>query len=84
MPTAHMLRASYTFNASTLMNFNALVPQGERSQVMERLMQQALTERAAGLEKIAAAFMADPANAECIADEALWDVTVSDGLEKVK
>ena len=83
MPTTHMLRASYTFNASTLMNFNALVPQGERSRVMERLMQQALTEREAGLEKIAAAFMADPANAECIADEALWDVTAGDGLDKV-
>ncbi|GBU15076.1 hypothetical protein AwPolaro_04540 [Polaromonas sp.] len=83
MSNAHMLRASYTFNASTLMNFNALVPPGERSRVMERLMQQALAEREAELEKIAAAFMADPANAECIADEALWNVTAGDGLDKV-
>jgi hypothetical protein len=84
MPTANMLRASYTFNASTLMSFNALFPQGERSRVMERLMQQSLAEREAGLESIAAAFMADPANAECIADETLWDTTVGDGLKKVK
>ena len=34
MPTT-MLRASYTFNAATLQSFNAVIPQGERSRVME-------------------------------------------------
>lgn len=33
------------------------------------------------LEAIAPAFMNDPANAEAIADEKLWDVTIGDGLD---
>jgi hypothetical protein len=33
-------------------------------------------------ERIAANFMVDPANAECIAEDAAWDVTVGDGLER--
>lgn len=69
MSNAHTLRASCTIDASTLINFNALVQPGLRSRVMERLMQQAIAEREAGLEKIAAAFMTDPANAECIEQE---------------
>ena len=80
MPTT-MLRASYTFNAATLQSFNAVIPQGERSRVMERLMQQALAEREAELEQIASVFMADPAFAQCREDEKLWEVTVGDGLE---
>lgn len=81
--SATMLRASYTISAPTLQRFNAVVPNGERSRLVERFMQQALKERESELESIAAAFMADPANAECIADEALWDVTMSDGLESI-
>jgi hypothetical protein len=38
-------------------------------------MQQALASREQALEAIAAAFMNDPANAEAIADEKLWDAT---------
>ena len=78
---ATMLRASYTFNAATLQSFNAVIPPGERSRVMERLMQQALAEREAELEQIASVFMADPAFAQCREDEKLWEVTVGDGLE---
>ena len=83
MAATQMLRASFTFNAATLQSFNALVPQGERSRVMESLMQKALTEQAARLESIAAAFVNDPENAQCIADESLWDSTVNDGLDKI-
>lgn len=80
MPTT-MLRASYTVSAPTLQRFNAIVPAGERSRVVERFMQQALLEREMELGKLAEQYMTDPAFAECRADEALWDVTVGDGLE---
>jgi hypothetical protein len=46
-------------------------------------MQQALVTKEQELEAIAAAFMSDPANAEAIADEKLWDVTIGDGLENI-
>lgn len=78
-----MLRASFTFSAPTLQRFNAIVPKGERSRLLERFMQQALIEREGDLERIAASFMSDPANAECLADEGLWDVAVGDGIEAV-
>lgn len=63
------LRASYTISAPLLQRFNAVVPHGERSRVMEELMKQALVKREAELENIAAAFMTDPAFAECRDDE---------------
>ncbi len=46
-------------------------------------MQNDLLEKETGteFERIAANFMVDPANAECIAEDAAWDVTVGDGLE---
>ncbi|MEY2685515.1 MAG: hypothetical protein RJA09_2660 [Pseudomonadota bacterium] len=78
---ATTLRASYTISAPVLQRFNAVVPNGERSRVMEELMKQALTIREAELEKIAEAFLSDPAFAECRDDEKLWDVTTGDGLE---
>jgi hypothetical protein len=77
------MRASYSFSAPTLLRFNAVVPQGERSRVLERYMQTAVMSRERELEAIAAAFMADPANAEAIADEKLWDITIGDGLEGI-
>ena len=80
---AIMLRASYTISAPTLQRFNAIVPQGNRSRIIESLMQKALLEKETELECIAAAFMADPANTECIAEDFAWDVTVGDGLEGV-
>ena len=46
-------------------------------------MQQAQASREQALEAIAAAFMNDPANAEAIADEKLWDSTIADGLDGI-
>jgi len=77
------LRASYSISAPTLQRFNAVVPPGERSRVIEAYMQQALVAKEQELEAIAAAFMSDPANAEAIEDEKLWDVTIGDGLENI-
>jgi hypothetical protein len=82
MSTA-VMRASYSFSTPTLLRFNAVVPQGERSRVLERYMQTAIMSRERELEAIASAFMADPANAEAIADEKLWDITIGDGLEGI-
>jgi hypothetical protein len=75
------LRASYTFSAAVLQRFNAVVPHGERSRVMEALMKQALAAREAELERLADAFMTDPAFAECRDDEMLWEATSADGLD---
>jgi len=75
------LRASYSISAPTLQRFNAVVPLGERSRVIEAFMQEALVKRESELEAIA--FMSDPANAEAIRDEKLWDVTIADGLENI-
>lgn len=75
------LRAPYTIAAPILQRFNAVVPHGERSRVMEGLMKQALAAREAELEQIAQVFMTDPVFSECRKDETLWDVTVSDVLE---
>ena len=79
--TATTLRASYSISAPLLQRFNAVVPPGERSRVIEACIEQALLERENELEGIAAAYMSDPANAEAIADERLWDVTIGDGLD---
>ena len=75
------LRASYTFSAPVLQRFNAVVPHGERSRVMEELMKQALAAREAELERLADAFMTDPAFAECRDDAMLWEATSADGLD---
>jgi hypothetical protein len=47
-------------------------------------MQQALVNREQELEAIASAFMSDPANAQALADEKAWDVTIGDGLSGPK
>ena len=80
---ATTLRASYTFSAPVLQRFNAVVPHGERSRVMEALMKQALAAREAELDRVAEAFMTDPAFAECRDDEKRWDATVADGLDSL-
>lgn len=77
------LRASYTIAAPILQRFNAVVPHGERSQVMEQLMKQALAIREAEMENIAETFLTDPAFTECRDDEKRWDVTAGDGLENL-
>ena len=78
---AQMLRASYTISAPTLARFNAAIPLGERSRVVEQYMELALQAREAHLEKVAAAFMADPASAESLTDDTLWEATTADGLQ---
>ena len=78
---AQMLRASYTISAPTLARVNAAIPLGERSRVVEQYMELALQAREAHLEKVAAAFMADPASAESLTDDALWEATAADGLQ---
>jgi hypothetical protein len=80
---ATTLRASYTISAPILQRFNAVVPHGERSRVMEDLMKQALAQREAELDRLAQTYMTDPAFAACREDEKLWDVTVGDGLENL-
>jgi len=67
----------YTFSAPVLQRFNAVVPHGERSRVMEELMKHALAAREAELERVAESLMTGPAFAECRGDEALWDATVA-------
>lgn len=81
--TTATLRASYSISAPTLLRFNAVVPLGERSRVVEAYMQQALATKEQELEAIAAAFMNDPANGEALADERLWDSAIGDGLAGV-
>jgi hypothetical protein len=49
--------------------------------VVEQYMELALQAREAHLEKVAAAFMADPASAESLTDDALWEATAADGLQ---
>jgi hypothetical protein len=48
---------------------------------MEDLMKQALAAREAELERVAEAFMTDPAFAECRDDEQLWEATLADGMD---
>jgi hypothetical protein len=48
---------------------------------MEELMKQALAVREAELERLADAFMTDPAFAECRDDAMLWEATSADGLD---
>ena len=78
---ASMLRASYTISAPTLARFNAAIPLGERSRVVEQYMELALQAREAHLEKVAAAFMADPASAASLAEDTMWEATAADGLQ---
>lgn len=79
--SATTLRASYSISAPTLQRFNAVVPAGERSRVIEAYMQQALTLKEKELEHIAETYLTDPAFAQCREDEKAWDVTIGDGLE---
>lgn len=65
------LGASYTIAAPILQRFNAVVPHGERSRVMEGRMKQALAAREVELEQIAQVYMTDPVSAECREDEKL-------------
>jgi hypothetical protein len=80
---AQMTRARFTISAPTLARFNAAIPSGERSRVVEQCMHLAFQEREKRLEQIATAFMADSASAACLADDAAWDSAAADGLAGV-
>ena len=75
-------RASYTIEPEVLSRFNAVVPQGERSKVVETYMRQALLSRERDAAAIAEEFMNHPdfaaARAECAA---LAESALKDGLE---
>ena len=78
------LRASYTIKPEVLHKFNEMVPSGERSRFVERVIEQALSERERTLEAIAGEFATHPDFAEIRADAALWEkATVADGLDGI-
>jgi hypothetical protein len=76
------LRASYTIEPEVLLKFNEMVPAGERSQLVQRLMEKALAERQKQLEAIAAEFETHPDFAKARADGEDFDATVADGLDE--
>jgi hypothetical protein len=67
-----------------LERFNAAVPAGERSQVIQRLMQAALADLERPFEAIAEEFESHPDFAEARADAAAFDVAAGDGLGEFK
>ena len=79
MPTG---RASYTIEPEVLSRFNAVVPPGERSKVVEKYMRQALERRERDATAIAEEFMTHPdfaaARAECAI---LAESALNDGLD---
>ena len=76
------VRASYSIKPEVLLEFNALVPSGERSQLVESLMKTALIERERAIEAIAEEYNTHPDFAEVRADSTLWEAaTLSDGFE---
>jgi hypothetical protein len=79
MPAA---RTSYTIRPEILRQFNEMVPSGERSQLVERLMERALVERRRRLEALAEEFETHPDFAQARADSIAFDATVSDGLDE--
>ena len=62
------LRASYTIEPEVLLKFNEMVPAGERSQVIQSLMQSVLAKREKRLEAIAKEFESHPDFAKARAD----------------
>ena len=75
-------RASYTIEPEVLSRFNAIVPQGERSKVVEAYMRQALERRESDISAIAQEFMTHPDFAEARAECAiLSESALKDGLD---
>ena len=79
--TIAALRASFTIAPEVLRKFNEVVPSGERSRLIERLMERALIERRARLEAIAEEFETHPDFAEARSVSDAFEVTVADGLD---
>jgi len=75
-------RASYTIEPEILNRFNEMVPAGERSRVVQRLMKKAIAELSRPLSEIAAEFETHPDFAQARADAAAFDVAAKDGLDE--
>jgi hypothetical protein len=80
--TMAALRASFTIAPEVLLKFNEMVPAGERSQVIQSLMQKALAERQKRLEAIAEEFDTHPDFKVARRDASAFETTVADGLDK--
>jgi hypothetical protein len=76
------LRASFTIASEVLLEFNEMVPAGERSKIIQSLMQQALAERQKRMEAIAEEFDTHPDFRIARGDAAAFETTVADGLDK--
>jgi hypothetical protein len=76
------LRASFSVAAEVLLEFNEMVPAGERSKVIQSLMQQALAECQKRTEAIAEEFDTHPDFRIARGDTAAFETAVADGLDK--
>ena len=75
------IRASYSIRPDVLQEFNALVPSGERSQLLESMMKKALVERRGHFEAVAHEFATHPDFAAARADSEAFDAASADGLD---
>jgi hypothetical protein len=71
-------RVSFTIDSGVLRAFNAMVPPGQRSRMIEKLMRRSLVERQT-LEALADEFENHPDFAAARADSVAFDVTIADG-----
>ncbi len=76
------LRASYSIDANVLRRFNDTIPAGERSKIVQSLMEQALLVRECTLEQLAEEFEQHPDFVECRETVKAFDVCSNDGLEQ--
>ena len=75
-------RASYTIEPEVLSRFNAIVPSGERSKIIETYMKKALERREREAAAIAEEFMTSPDFVQARADSAYFaESALTDGLE---
>jgi hypothetical protein len=80
--TMAALRVSITIAPEVLLKFNEMVPAGERSEVIQSLMQRALAERQKRLEAIDEDFDTHPDFRIARGDAAAFETAVADGLDK--
>jgi hypothetical protein len=78
------VRASYKIEPEVLERFNAAVPAGERSQLIQRLMETALADLERPFEDIAEEFETHPDFAQARADASAFDVAAGDGFHDFK
>jgi hypothetical protein len=80
MPLA---RATFSIDKTTLERFNRSFPSGERSRVVQRMLERVLDEQEKRLRDAASLVETDPAFATLHDDAALWgDATGADGLSE--